>query len=272
MTIDKTPFQSFKLNLDTVADCIALISTGIDTRYAIAHEMGMGVKKVEGIFEWAEFLGVIEGRRRTKQQGLTPLGLALTNIPRFSENVPTLEILYAMISLNHPLVNNLVNGFMYDISRQFEPGFDRDQFKTALLNVGQRFNVNPTFLGKRSPIYLDLLSSLASFGRLNVVVGQQHGKSFRVNTHRPDWRSAAYILYDSWPENVSRVRINEVVGGQNSLGRIFFLAEPQVMTLLVKLEQERAIALEIVADLNQIGRNPSMKAQDFLEMLIHDQN
>jgi len=62
-----------------------------------------------------------------------------------------------------------------------------------------------------------------------------------------------------------------VVSGPNSLGRIFFLTEPQVMVLLSKLEQERALALEIVADLNQIGLNPAMKAEGFLEMLIHDQ-
>jgi len=66
------------------------------------------------------------------------------------------------------------------------------------------------------------------------------------------------------------VRIKEVVSGQNSLGRIFFLTEPQVMALLSKLEQERALALEVIADLRQIGPNPSMTAEDFLEMLIHD--
>jgi hypothetical protein len=68
------------------------------------------------------------------------------------------------------------------------------------------------------------------------------------------------------------MRIGEVVTGQNRLGRIFFLSEPQVMALLSRLEQERAIALEVIADLRQIGPNPSMKAEDFLEMLIHDQS
>ena len=68
------------------------------------------------------------------------------------------------------------------------------------------------------------------------------------------------------------MRIDEVVSGHGSLGRVFFLTEPQVMVLLSKLEQERAIALEVIADLKQIGPNPSMKAEDFLEMLIHDQS
>ena len=54
------------------------------------------------------------------------------------------------------------------------------------------------------------------------------------------------------------------------MGRLFFLSEAQVMALLSKLEQERAIALETVADLHQIGRNPVMNAADFLEMLLND--
>ncbi len=271
MVIKKTPFQSFKLDLLNIANCISLISRGVNTRYAIASELGMGEKKVEGIFEWTEFLGLIEGEKRTKPQELTALGKAMTRIPEFHENVQALEILYAMLSLNHPLVNKIVNLFAYEISRQFEPTFDTDKFKAALLHIGRGFNVAPAFLTKRSNIYLDILVSPSSFGRLSTVVKQQDGKSFRVNSYRPDWRSAAYILYDSWPENVSRIKISEVVSGRDSLGRIFFMTEPQVMALLSKLEQERVIALEVVADLNQIGRNPAMKAQDFLEMLIGDE-
>ena len=268
--IDKTPFQSFKLNLDDIRDCMRLISDGVSTRHAIAHELGMGEKKVEGIFEWAEFSGLIEGRLRTKPQALTHLGAAMLQIPSFPGNIQALEILYAKLSLNHPLINRIVNSFIYYISRQFEPAFNKDTFRAALLSLSQDFNVNPDFMAKRTYIYLDLLANPSSFGKLKIIT-KQDGEQFRVEPHRPDWKVVAYVLYDAWPENVSRVRIGEVIGGQNSLGRIFFLTEPQVMVLLSKLEQERAIALEMVADLHQIGRNPAMKAEDFLEMLIHDQ-
>ena len=271
MVIRKTPFQSFRLDLDSVANCVALIRAGINTRRAIAQELGMGEKKVEGIFEWAEFLGLLEDRPRTRAQVLKPLGQKLPEVPGFPGNTQTLEILYAMIVINHPLINGVVNRFAYDVSRQFDPTFDKDIFKRALLNIGQDFDVDPGFLSKRAYIYLDLLTSSSNFGKLGVFV-KISSETFRVNSYRPDWRTAAYILYDSWPENTSRMRIDEVVNGRNSLGRIFFLTEPQVMALLSKLEQERAIALEIVADLKQIGPNPSMKAEDFLEMLIHDQN
>lgn len=271
MVIRKTPFQSFRLDLDSVANCITLIRAGINTRRAIAQELGMGEKKVEGIFEWAEFLGLLEDRLRTKAQVLKPLGQKLPEFPGFPGNTQALEILYAMIVINHPLINRIVNHFAYDVSRQFDPTFDKDTFKRALLNIGQDFDVAPGFLSKRAYIYLDLLTNSSNFGKLGIFV-ETSNKTFRVNSYRPDWRSAAYILYDLWPEDTSRMRIDEVVNGRNSLGRIFFLTEPQVMVLLSRLEQERAIALEIVADLKQIGPNPSMKAEDFLEMLIHDQS
>ena len=271
MVIKKTPFQSFRLDLDNIANCITLILTGINTRHAIAQELGMGEKKVEGIFEWAEFLGLLEDRPRTKAQILKPLGRNLLGFPRFPSNIQALEILYAMLVINHPLINQIVNHFAYNKSRQFDPTFDKDTFRRVLLNIGQDFDVDPGFLSKRAYIYLDLLTNSSHFGKLGIFV-ETSNETFRVNSYRPDWRSAAYLLYDSWPENTSRIRIDEVISGQNSLGRIFFLTEPQVMVLLSKMEQERAIALEIVADLNQIGPNPSMKAEDFLEMLIHDQS
>jgi len=271
LVIKKTPFQSFRLDLDNIANCITLIRAGINTRHAIAQELGMGEKKVEGIFEWAEFLGLLEDRPRTKAQILKSLGRNLLEFPRFPGDTQALEILYAMIVINHPLINRIVNHFAYNKSRQFDPTFDKDAFKRVLLNIGQDFDVDPGFLSKRTYIYLDLLTNPSNFGKLGIFV-ETSNETFRVNSYRPDWRTAAYILYDSWPENTSRIRIDEVISGQNSLGRIFFLTEPQVMVLLAKLEQERAIALEVVADLRQIGPNPSMKAEDFLEMLIHDQS
>lgn len=271
MVIEKTPFQSFRLDLSNVVDCASLISIGIDTRRAIAGELGMGEKKVEGIFEWAEFLGVIQSRPRTEPQELTLLGTMMTNSPGFADKGAALEVLYGMISLNHPLLNGIINTFMYDVSRRFEPTFHTDDFKSALLRIGQDFAVSSAFLLKRSGIYLDLLANPASFGKLGIVVNRESDKSFRVNPRRPDWRSAAYILYESWPENVSRVRTAEVINGHDGLGRLFFLTEPEVMALLARLEQERAVTLEIIADLNQIGLNPAMRAGDFLEMLVNDE-
>lgn len=271
MVIRKTPFQSFRLDLEGIANCLALIHKGKNTRKIIARELGMGEKKVEGYFEWAEFLGLIEDMPRTKTQVLKSLGQKLLEFPDFPKNVPALEILYALITSNHPLLERIINHFAYDISRQFDPSFSKGSYKKALLVIGQDFNVNPDFLLKRASIYLDLLVNPTSFGKLAIFV-KNNDDSIRINSYRPDWRSFAYILYFSWPENKSRMRISEIASGQNSLGRIFFMTESQVMLLLSKLEQECAIALEIIADLNQVGLNPAMKAEDFLEMLIHDQS
>mgnify|MGYP001106455874 CR=1 FL=1 len=271
MVISKTPFQSFRLELTNISDCIELIRKGVNTRRAVAQALGVGEKKAEGIFEWAEFLGLLEDRPRTRAQVLSHLGQELVKVQGLPSNAKTLEILYAMIVLNHPLVNRIINEFAYDMSRRFDPSFDKDTFKRSLLNIGQDFDVDPAFLSKRASIYLDLLTSPSNLGRLGILVERADG-TFCVNSYMPDWRSAAYIMYASWPGNTSRIRIDELVSGRNSLGRIFFLTEPQIMALLSKLERERAIALEMIADLDQIGLNPSMEARDFLEMLIHDQS
>lgn len=266
MTIKKTPFQSFRLDLGNVANCAALISAGTNTRSAISEKLGMGEKKVEGIFEWAEFLGVLESRRRTEVQSLTPLGRKLLEYHDFSTYKQALEVLYAMLMLNHPIMNKMVNDVLYNVSRRFDPSFDRNAFVGALINASEEYSVNPAFLSKRAYIYLDLLTNPSGFGRLGTLVkiGEE---SYRIDSHMPDWRAAAYLLYTVWPENTSRIKISSVSSGQDNLGRIFLLSEQQVMVLLSQMEQENAIALEIVADLRQIGPNPSLTARDFLEML-----
>jgi len=236
----------------------------------IAEAEGMGQPKVRGLLEWGRHLGVIELRGDGTYMA-TPLGRSIDEIgSRY-----LYEILYWKLVKGHRAVRTIVNDFLYSKSRSFSPEFSSEELGRFLQQRSSDLG-HPTE-GDLKSIYLESLNALSKqlggFGTLGMIVslGDQM-ETFRINFYRPDWRSAAYIIYDSWPVNTSRMRISEVVSGQNRLGRIFFLTEPQVMVLLSKLEQERAIALEVVADLRQIGLNPSMKAEDFLEMLICDQN
>jgi len=234
----------------------------------IAEAEGMGQPKVRGLLEWGRHLGIIELRGDGTYMA-TPLGRSIDEIgSRY-----LYEILYWRLVKEHRAVKTIVNDFLYGRSRSFSPEFSSKELKRFLQQRSSDLG-HPTE-GDLKSIHLESLNALSKqlkgFGTLGMIVAlSDQMETFRINFYRPDWRSAAYILYDSWPENTSRMRIEEVVSGQNSLGRIFFLTEPQVMALLSKLEQERAIALEVIADLRQIGPNPSMKAEDFLEMLIHD--
>lgn len=236
----------------------------------IAEIEGMGQPKVRGLLEWGRQLGVIDLQGKVNYL-TSPFGKSIDKVSAQY----LYEILYWKLIKGHHAFRLIVNDFLYGQSRSFSPEFPSAELKRFMRLRSSDLSY-PTE-GDLNSICLESLHALSTqlkgFGTLGIVTPlNDRTKNFRVSSYKPDWRSAAYILYDSWPENVSRIRINEVVSGQNSLGRIFFLTEPQVMAVLVKLERERAIALEIVADLNQIGRNPSMKAQDFLEMLIHDQN
>lgn len=257
------------LNIPTILH----ISRSLDeprSKKQIAGAEGMGQPKARGLLEWGRHLGVIE-LQEDRNYLITPFGKSIDKL----RNRYPYEILYWKLVKTHRAVSLIVNDFLYNKSRSFSPEFSSAELQRFLQQISSDIG-HPTERDLKS-IYLEALNALSEqlkgFGTLGIIVPlNDQKKSYRVNSYRPDWRTAAYILYDSWPENTSRVRIKEVVSGQNSLGRIFFLTEPQVMVLLSKLEQERAIALEIVADLNQIGPNPSMKAEDFLEMLIHDQS
>lgn len=66
------------------------------------------------------------------------------------------------------------------------------------------------------------------------------------------WRIAGRILYREWPENTSRIRRGEV---QRLLARFGF---DNAKVLLAKLDQERWVTWERVADLDQIGLNPRL--------------
>jgi len=239
------------------------------TKKQIVETEGMGEPKVRGLLEWGRHLGVI----RLQADG-TYLATAFGRRVDKVRSQYLYELLYWNLVNGHRAIGLTVNHFLYNKSVSFSPEFSSVELRQFLIQKRPEIGY-PTDRDLKS-VYLESLSALhrplKGFGTMGMVVSLPDGqtKMFRVNSHCPDWRSAAYILYSWWPPNISRMRISEVSSGYDSLGRIFFLAESQLMVLLAKLEQERAIALEIVADLNQIGLNPAMKAEDFLEMLIHD--
>ncbi len=257
------------LNIPT----ILRISRSLDepkSKKQIAQAEGMGPPKTRGLLEWGRHLGVIE-LHENRTYLTTAFGKSIDKLRKRY----LYEILYWKLVRSHRVIRLIVNDFLYGKSRSFSSEFSSAELKRFLQQRSSDLRY-PTERDLKS-MYLEsrnaLSKQLEGFGTLGTIVPlNDQATKFRVNSYRPEWRTAAYILYDSWPENTSRVRIKEVVSGQNSLGRIFFLTQPQVMVLLSKLEQERAIALEIVADLRQIGPNPAMKAEDFLEMLIHDQS
>ena len=261
----------FSLDLTLIYKLLERIpDEGIPTAQIREQFPELGGEKVRGLKEWTNDLGL------TCQSGgktsLSPLGKAASLAKSSSVESKIQEILYYKLATSADLevLSALINVFLFDVSRTFDQSFDLEEARRHIVALVET-NAAPKYVKGEVRTAIRALTDDQGVSKLGILVPIGGGR-YRVNSYRPDWRTAAYILYDSWPENTSRVRIKEVVSGQNSLGRIFFLTEPQVMILLSKLEQERAIALEIVADLNQIGPNPSMKAEDFLEMLIHDQS
>ena len=268
-----TAFQNFNLDLTNISSTISLIAIGTNTLPEIAVTLGMGERKVRDLFEWCHHLGLLVEKSRSSPQCLTDLGQRIAAHESWMNQLPILDILYASLVARHKIINRLVNELAHTASLRLSSQFSMQEYRSFLVSlVPDVVDAKPKVVLDRGSKFLNALSRRSGLGKLDMFSVAGDRSCVKVQPRLPSWRSAAYILYDSWPENVSRVRISEVISGQSSLGRIFFLTEPQVMVLLSKLEQERAIALEIVADLNQIGPNPSMRAEDFLEMLTHDQN
>lgn len=267
-----TPFQNFNLDLGNVSRLLSLISTGTDLLPEIATALGVGGRKVRDSFEWCQHLGLIVEKSRNSPQSLTALGQCLAGCETWTNRLPILDVLYASLTQRHKIVNRLVNELGYMASLRFSSQFQMQEYKDFLTSLTSEIGARAEVILDRRSKFLNALTEPQGLGKLGMFSHAEDRSFVKVRPRIPAWQSAAYILYDSWPENVSRVRISEVISGQNSLGRIFFMTEPQVMVLLSKLEQERIIALEMIADLHQVGRNPAVKVQDFLEMLIHDQD
>lgn len=262
----------FRLDLALVHKLVGCIppDEGVSTTHLRGQFPELGGEKVRGVREWADDLGLT--CQRDQQTFLSPLGEAALLTRNSPHETKIQEIMYYKLATNEDLevFGALVNDFLFDVVRTFEQSFGLEEARRRIPEL-VKTDANPRYVRGEVSTALNALTNEQGVSKLDIVVLTGRDR-YRVNSYRPDWRSAAYIIHDSWPENVSRVHISEVVGDRNGLGRIFFLTEPQVMALLSKLEQERAIALEMVADLTQIGPNPSMKAEDFLEMLVHDQS
>ena len=267
-----TPFQNFNLDLDNIAHLLPLIAPDANTMPDIARNLGMGPRKVRDIFEWCNHLDLIaQGTKKTTHR-LTSLGQRLAAHGNWTNRLPILDILYASLIKRHKVINRIVNELAYTASLHTSCQFSSQQYRDFLVSIAPNLDAKSSVILDRGSKFLNALAQPSGLGKLKMFSWTEDRSYVRIQRRIPAWQSAAYILYDSWPENTSRMRIKEVVSGQTGLGRIFFLTQPQVMALLSKLEQERAIALEVVADLSQIGPNPSMKAEDFLEMLIHDRS
>jgi hypothetical protein len=230
----------------------------------------LGTEKVRGLKEWANDLGLTY---QTKQvTTLSPLGKLASEFENSPLESKLQEIMYYKLVTNPDMevLTAFINNYIYEIYQTIERSFDVENAKNQVLRLIET-KANFKYVRGEVSTAINALVDEKGISKLSLLTKIDQDR-WRVNPYRPDWRSFGYMLYDSWPKNTARVRIREIINGQNSVGRIFFMTESNVMLLLSKLEQERAIALEIIADLNQVGLNPSMKAEDFLEMLAHDQN
>lgn len=266
-----TSFQNFNLDLDIIERVLKIFSNGISSPIDIASELGMGPRKVRDIFEWSNHLELLCKNPSNSKQSLTTLGQKIIGFNGWTNQQIILDILYTNLVRNHGVINQIVNDLAYNSTLGALSKITINDYRAFLSSLAPTFDAKVDVMLDRSSKFLNALVQPSGFGNLEIFSLAKDKLSFLVRPKVPAWQSAAYILYSTWPTNVSRLRIDELLRERNSLGRIFFLSEMQILSLFSRLEQERIIALEIIADLNQVGLNPSLRANDLWEMISDDQ-
>jgi len=271
-----TPWVVFKLDLNFVLyskiSLVSMISKGIDTADEMSTQLGVYIDKVKKNLYWAMHLGLVEKMGRMKYK-LTTFCRSILELDRLEKRLVALELLYYEICKNHQVISYIVNNLGYNRSFKQVPMITTSEIISALHKIRDELNASEDVINNQALKFLNSLAEIKGFGSLGIFKKAGIGK-YIVEPHIPDWRAAAYILYDWWPyedssgRRVSRVKIHELFSKKNALGRIFFLDSERMNQLLAILERKNAIILETTAGLNQIAIDLSLTPGEILQRMI----
>lgn len=268
--MQKLSFQ-FWLDIPLVFRVARQVDMGVTDRAKIAQELEVGMDKALCFLRWAQLLGLIKVEE-SKEPNLHITDLCSTILQLGERDQDTLQLIYFTACKRHLITSFLVNDVAYP---QRASGFAVEEAHRLIEERSQEFKASLSTLKTQVTRHLKGLIHRNGLGNLGLIrrverIERKQRNRYVVTPFEPSPLVAAYIIYTSWPPNTAKVAIKEIVSGRNSLGRIFFLDEMQVMTILRKLEERGFVKVETVAGLNQIGINPKLTANDFLDMLINE--
>jgi len=256
--------QGFRLDLQKVCAVVALISAGITSRAEIAARLRMGQRKVKSLVEWGCIVDFLDDKNRPSAIYTKARELLAAN-----KYLELFELVYFSVCRNNEAIGVIVNDIAYHLwRRKYGPLFGVREVADILVAKGLPYRSDK--IKSETSNWLNTLAMAEGLGNLGIFVRVREGSSvlYRLQSHEPAPFSAAYMLYANWPSNTAKVAISEVVSGRNSVGRIFFLNEFQVMSILRELEDRDLIKIETAAGLDQIGRNPNITLEDILQMIV----
>ncbi len=253
----------FKLDLMLLGKILDAVLGGVTTCEDVARPLGIGEPKVRFFCYWGMVLKLVESKEATEfPYRVTEMYSRLSgHLTDFSIQ----QVLYSLACSNHMILSFIVNDFAWGrfakATFSFSPVELRKEASTAL-------GLSEESLKRQIPIHLGTLTGRNGFGNLGLI--KKRRAEYVLCPLQPDPLVAAHIIYTNWPSHTAKVAISEIVSGRNSVGRLFFLDEMQVMTILRKLEARGFVKIETVAGLNQIGINLKLTPDDFLDMLISE--
>jgi len=256
----RSPLQSFKLDVSQIFRVADLIHSGTVSLQDIGQALAIGQRKVRSLREWGCMANILEGSRST-----TELYPYIRRLKETGKWLQVLQLVYYWLCRNNSIMGYVVHGY------GGRGKFTVEELNKGLIESDVLSDMSEKNIKKGVNVTLNSLTDSQGLGNLGFIQKATRGTNwYSVHPQRPDPFVAAYIIYTNWPPNTAKVAIKEIVSGRNGLGRIFFLDEIQVMTILRKLEARGFVKIETVAGLNQIGINPKLTPDDFLDMLINE--
>jgi len=268
--VGKLSFQ-FRLDIPFAFAVARQVALGVYDKAAIARELHVGVDKAACFLRWVELLGLARAVTQPDGRSFLVTGFhdALRQVGEMS--LTSLELLYWVTCRRHMITSFLINEVAYHNRHR---GFSREDARELIKDHTDRFGVSLATLKNQVTRHLATLVHRRGFGNLGVVrkaiarEGTALGGEYMVTPLEPDPLAAAYVICANWPPHTAKVAISEIVSGRNSVGRVFFLNEFQVISILRELEGRDLVKIETAAGLDQIGRNLNITLEDILQMIV----
>lgn len=228
----------------------------------LAYILKIGVPKVQAFKNYCEICDLIKDKK------LTNFG---RYILRFKDNLDIyLPLLFYKLCRGwdnggHFYYSRIVNNILYDKYYSGDNTIENSEIKEKLMDF--KFEYDKIDV-KLVTLVTTGISSDDGFGHLGILTREDKSK-FIINYYKPKPLIAAYIIYDSWPNNVTSISFENIIKDEYSLGRIFLLTEDDIIPILSKLHQDNYIKIEDKAGLKQIVKNSNISADMILEEIYN---
>lgn len=228
----------------------------------LAYILKIGVPKVQAFKNYCEICDLIKDKK------LTNFG---RYILRFKDNLDIyLPLLFYKLCRGwdnggHFYYSRIVNNILYDKYYSGDNTIENSEIKEKLMDF--KFEYDKIDV-KLVTLVTTGISSDDGFGHLGILTREDKSK-FIINYYKPKPLIAAYIIYDSWPNNVTSISFEKIINDEYSLGRIFLLTEDDIIPILSKLHQDNYIKIEDKAGLKQVVKNSNISADMILEEIYN---